>query len=182
MSGNKRNYIRRKKFLMDCCSQLKATLDFVRVARGDKDPGDSAKEALAHAQAIEAVCWSPRARLSAENYCQLMASKTQELCSAILRKSLPSLDLGQIQNFGMLRPEIPKAALPRFPIPIISDPVPVVLAGAEGPTHSVHFMMDFDGFADLLTETPIQSELVIHSFEPDANRYELDGPSLWPAD
>lgn len=124
--NNKRNYIRRKKFLNESMSEIKATLEFIRFARGEKvGTGDSQREAMLHAQAIEAVCWSPHSRLSSDSYQKLMAAKTHELCGTILKKSLPSLDMTQLQKLSsMLLPERAKTPQPTLPIPIIPPPQP----------------------------------------------------------
>jgi hypothetical protein len=121
MSGkNKRNYIRRKKYLANCVAQIKAILDFVRLVRGEKlPPMDTQKEAMAHAQAIEAVCWCPHSRLSADNYEKLMAAKTLELCRTLLKKWLPALDLAQLQKMtARLSPERLKSPQSVLPVPV----------------------------------------------------------------
>lgn len=135
--NNKRNYIRRKKYLTDCISQIKATLEFISLVRGEKvNPSDSQKQASDHAKAIEAVCWSPHSRLSADGYQKLMAAKTQELCRTILKKLLPTFDMSQFQKLSTLvppdrtkvgqsaglLPERAKTPQPSLPVPIIPQP------------------------------------------------------------
>ena len=135
---NKRNYIRRKKYLQDCISQIKATLEFIHLARGETvNPNELQKQAMDHAKAIEAVCWSPHSRLSAESYQKLMSAKTQELCRTIIKKLLPSFDLSQLQKLSStltlperpktppppaLIPERAKTPQPSLPVPIIPQP------------------------------------------------------------
>lgn len=135
---NKRNYIRRKKYLQDCISQIKATLEFIHLARGETvNPNELQKQAMDHAKAIEAVCWSPHSRLSAESYQKLMSAKTQELCRTIIKKLLPSLDMSQLQKLSstlgperaktpqpsLPLPERAKTPQPSLPVPIIPQPV-----------------------------------------------------------
>ncbi|KAH0794498.1 hypothetical protein GPJ56_001523 [Histomonas meleagridis] len=117
--NNKRNYIRRKKYLNDCINQVKATLEFVDIARGEKvNVAENQRLALAHAQAIEAVCWSPHSRLSSDCYQRLMNAKTNELCRTIIKKSLP-VDFTQLQKIVPLVPERSQTPQPSLPVPII---------------------------------------------------------------
>ncbi|OHT02860.1 hypothetical protein TRFO_06897 [Tritrichomonas foetus] len=118
---NKRNYIRRKKYLNDCISRIQATLEFVHLAKGEKmDPADSQKQAMANAQAIEAACWSPYTKLSADSYQKLMMTKTQELCRTIIKKSLLSVDLSQLQKLtAALLNERSHTPQPTLPVPMI---------------------------------------------------------------
>jgi hypothetical protein len=126
--ASKRNYIRRKQHLTDSAKQIRATLEFIRRVRGDDSTEDLQKQAVTHAESIEAVCWSPRARLSAGGYGQLMTSKTQELCTVMLQRSLPGFDISQLQrlavtfkdNFNQVPPN------PTFTLPIIPMPQPIV--------------------------------------------------------
>ena len=97
--NDKRNYIRRKKYLQDCTLQIKAAIDFITIIKGNKINNiDSEKQAVLYAQQIEAVCWSPRSQMSAESYQKLMQTKTREFTSTILKKALPFLDILQLQK------------------------------------------------------------------------------------
>jgi hypothetical protein len=122
----KRSYIPRKKYLNDSIVQIKSTLEFIRLTRKDSGSAEqSHKAAVAHAQSIEAVCWSPHSRLSADGYQRIMAAKTQELCWTLLRTAITSLDLAQLQRLGpqLLEPVvapprvIPHPILPMAPVP-----------------------------------------------------------------
>ena len=96
---NKRNYIRRKKYLNECADQIKGTLEFIAYARGETIVEEHiTKVAFMHAEGIEAACWSPHTRISSDNYQALMSSKTKELCRIILKQSFPNLDFHQLQQ------------------------------------------------------------------------------------
>jgi hypothetical protein len=164
---NRRNYVHRKKYLNDCISQIKATLEFIRVTRGDRSaPDDTERQATAHAQEIEAACWSPRSRLSAETYQQLMLAKTQELCRTFLRRSLTPADLLQFQKISSLFVERPKTPQPPLPVPIL-PPIsrmrpPSVDSGISQELEWIpgHFFPQFDGVSG-----------DISSVEADTSRY-----------
>jgi hypothetical protein len=114
----KRSYIHRKRYLNDSVHQIKAVLDFIRLVRREPaSPEDSHRQALAHAQSIEAVCWRPHSRLPADVYQRMMSAKTQEVCRTILRTSLPSFDFSQLQ--GMLGRT--KNTAPQLPLPILNE-------------------------------------------------------------
>jgi hypothetical protein len=118
---SKRSYIHRKKYLNESITQIKSTLEFIHLARNDSaSPEESHKAALAHAQSIEAVCWSPHSHLTAEDYQRIMAAKTQELCWTLIRTAILSLDREQLQRLGPRLLE-PAAAPPRaIPLPVFS--------------------------------------------------------------
>lgn len=123
--GKKRNYIRRKKYLKDCMTEIKVTLDFIRAFRREKPSPSDAKLAKTHAEEIEAVCWSPHSGLSSEDYQKLMSAKTRELCVTILKKALPSLDWSQLQKqlSNMIYfPDRPRTPQPTIPAPICPPP------------------------------------------------------------
>lgn len=99
--NDKRNYICRKKYLHDCALHIKAAIDFMSIVKGNKiDNEESQKQATLYAQQIEAVCWSPRSQMSAENYQKLMQTKTREITCTILKKTLPFLDINQLQKIA----------------------------------------------------------------------------------
>jgi hypothetical protein len=184
---NKRNYIHRKKYLMDCVTQIKATLDFIRAVHGDKPGADTEKQALDHAQAIEAVCWSPRARLSAESYQQLMTTKTYEVCRVILKKSLGTIELAHGPKLTPCPPEPTPIADSKFPIPMIDKPQPTDndnLQSISWPNPHVHHLA-FDEFTfpeDAgISRVPIEGEVGLscgfNRFEPSLN--EPDGSFPW---
>jgi hypothetical protein len=121
----KRSYIHRKKYLNDCVAHIKSVLEFIRLSRGDPGtPEDSHRQAVVHAQSIEAVCWSPHLHLSSENYQKIMAAKTHELCQTIFLRSVPSLDSPQFSRLAASVPESAKLPRPSVPMPIIADRPP----------------------------------------------------------
>jgi hypothetical protein len=119
----KRSYIPRKKYLNESIVQIKSTLEFIRLTRKDSgSPEQSHRAAVGPAQSIEAVCWSPHSRLSAEGYQRIMAAKTQELCWTLLRGAITSLDLAQFQRLGprLLEPVVvPPRAIPHPILPSV---------------------------------------------------------------
>ena len=149
---NKRNYIRRKKYLNDSANQIKATLEFIQAAKGESFVDQNIQKlAYIHAQAIEAVCWSPHSKLSAEGYQKLMTAKTHELCRMFIKKSVSDLNHlshhpklnyqnnifmkdadivshspSSTDNFTCLEmPDRPQTPQPSLPIPIIPQSAPV---------------------------------------------------------
>ena len=90
---NKRNYIRRKKYLNDSVTQICSTLRIIRSALHEDTPdAEIQKSALHHAQAIEAACWSPHSRLTEDEYQMIMCAKTRELCLALAKQKIPSFE------------------------------------------------------------------------------------------
>jgi hypothetical protein len=101
---NKRNYIRRKKYLDESAHQIKTTLEFISMASGEApNSAEIQKTALAHAQGIEATCWSPRPRPTAEAYQQLISTKTAELCRVLTRQAIAGLDAPQLSKLAALK-------------------------------------------------------------------------------
>jgi len=91
MSETKRNYIRRKKYLNDTYEKIKRALEFINLKGqlGMKEQ-EIQKQAMSHAQTIEAACWSPHLKLSAKEYEDIASMKTTELCQALSQQLLPS--------------------------------------------------------------------------------------------
>jgi hypothetical protein len=115
--AGRRNYVRRKKILLDCANQVKATLELIHVARREDLPRDLQQQALAHAEAIEAACWFPKARLSSQAYQNLMASKTQELCRVIIKNA--QLDLASFSKPIAASPTYGHPREAHLPVPIL---------------------------------------------------------------
>jgi hypothetical protein len=116
-AGSKRSYIHRKKYLNDCVTHIKGVLEFIRLVRRDPGgPEDSQRQALVHAQSVEALCWSPHSHLSADSYQKIMAAKTQELCQIILLKSF---NFPQFCRLAAIFPECNRPPRPVLPMPII---------------------------------------------------------------
>ena len=111
---NKRNYIRKKKFLNDSISQICNTLKLIKTSLNQNiSDVEIQKEALIHAQAIEATCWSPHLRHTEESYQYIMATKTNELCIAIAQQRIPPSLLKPLNNFNKkILPEIKSNSLP----------------------------------------------------------------------
>lgn len=89
------------------------------------------KLATVHAQAIEAACWSPHSRLTAEDYQTLMNAKTRELCIALTKKAVQSFDFTHLIKMPEFKapersvtpqvkvipqPMVPRSAPVSFPI------------------------------------------------------------------
>ena len=53
--------------------------------------------AALHASQIEAACWTPRSKMTDDDYKVLTMSKTIELCQAIIQRSLKSGDQAKLQ-------------------------------------------------------------------------------------
>jgi hypothetical protein len=121
---NKRNYIRRKKYLDQSTAHIKSTLEFIAAVLGEAlNPGEIQKAALVHAREIEAACWSPRPRPTAEVYEKLMAAKTAELCCALANHALPSFDFVQLSKVAALKmasAPTSTAAEPPLPLPEVA--------------------------------------------------------------
>ncbi|OHS98473.1 hypothetical protein TRFO_35099 [Tritrichomonas foetus] len=102
MSSNerpRRNYIQRKKCLNASVTQIRNILNFIQMLQKDNaSPIETQKVALAHAQKIEAACWSPHSKLTPEYYEKLISVKTVELCRVLLKKSIPQMDSSKIQQ------------------------------------------------------------------------------------
>jgi hypothetical protein len=123
----KRSYIHRKKYLNDCVNHIKGVLEFIRVSRGDAgSPEELCRQALVHAQSIEAVCWSPHSHLSAEGHQKIMAAKTHELCQTILPRAVPSFDFPQFFRLATAVQECARLPRPSLPMPIIAQRPPPV--------------------------------------------------------
>lgn len=99
----RRNYIQRKKCLNNSVNQIVNVLNFIQVLQKDSvSPIEKQKVAYAHAQKIEAACWSPHSKLTPESYEKLISAKTAELCRVILKKSIPQMDSNKIQQLKQL--------------------------------------------------------------------------------
>lgn len=48
------------------------------------------KEAKKHAESIEAVCWTPSAQITEEEYLVLLTNKTNQVCNALIAESIAS--------------------------------------------------------------------------------------------
>jgi hypothetical protein len=114
----KRNCIRRKKFLNDCACVIKGTLLFISVAHGEKpDHFACQRDAVAHAEAIDAACWSPRTHLSSDSYQRLMHLKTEELCQTLLKRAFSPDELSMLKT-------VSADVRPVFPLPVVAQPSP----------------------------------------------------------
>lgn len=92
----RRNYIRRKKCLNESINIIEKTLLCLSSIRKDKiDKSELTKLAKAHANEVEAACWTPRMKMSDDDYQNLMNSKTKELCLVLIKKLMPAIDTTQ---------------------------------------------------------------------------------------
>ena len=83
-----RSYIRRKRCLNESINLIQNTLRTIAANQGQVIPEKELKYlSKHHAQSVEACCWTPRLKIGDEEYQQLTYSKTQELCSVLLRNS-----------------------------------------------------------------------------------------------
>lgn len=65
------------------------TLGFIASSNGTpKQEKDLIQESTMHAKQIEAVCWTPRIKMTDEEYSNLMLQKTKELCRLLVRPIL----------------------------------------------------------------------------------------------
>ncbi|OHT01161.1 hypothetical protein TRFO_01787 [Tritrichomonas foetus] len=88
----KRNYVKRKRSLDECAKTIMQTLQTINIrSRSPVDLNELKILALNHAKAIEAACWSRRAKLSNQVFTQIVRAKTMELCKQLLLKSSPPL-------------------------------------------------------------------------------------------
>ena len=90
MSGEKphRLYIRRKRCLKESQKLIYETLCSIVAMKGQEvNSIQLSQEALEHATAIEASCWSPRLHISDEEFHQLTIKKTQDLCYILIQRS-----------------------------------------------------------------------------------------------
>jgi hypothetical protein len=90
------------------------------IRREPGSPDDLQRSAIAHAELIAAACYSPHLHVSADSYQRLMAAKTQEVCVAILRSSIPPETVVQLQQ--MVTGNTWEAPPPRAPAAILEFP------------------------------------------------------------
>lgn len=90
----KRNYIKRKKCLSDATNLIKQTLELIRCLRGPNYfKVDIDKMAAAHGSTIEAACWSPHSKMTAQEYQNLMMIKAQDVSIALIKQHISSAEL-----------------------------------------------------------------------------------------
>lgn len=83
----KRNYLRRKKLLTENTQAIEATLSLIEQKLGRNIfPHPISQLAQYYSKTIEAFCWDPKSKMDNEKYQQLSASKTNELCHALLNQ------------------------------------------------------------------------------------------------
>ena len=124
--NSKRNYIRRKKYMNDSYQKIAKTLEFVNTAaKLNFSESEIHKRALSHAQAIEASIWCPHLRLTASEYEGISGAKTTELCRAITKQYLPSLNGNMnFEHQGEQMNEQERESIPK-PINILTIKIPV---------------------------------------------------------
>lgn len=102
----KRNYVKRKRSLSESTKIILSTLQVINSSSPNPlDNNELTRIAINHAKAIEATCWSRRAKFSDEIFQTIIRSKTTELCQTLLSSSFS----------GML--VLSKGSEPALPIP-----------------------------------------------------------------
>lgn len=81
---NKRTYIRRRKFLVENSQTIETRLSLIEQKLGRNVFSQPlSKLAQYYSKAIEASCWDPKMKIDDEQYQQMSALKTEELCNAL---------------------------------------------------------------------------------------------------
>ncbi|EAY14160.1 hypothetical protein TVAG_372930 [Trichomonas vaginalis G3] len=115
----RRNYIRRKRCLNESINIIEKTLLCLSSIRKDKiDKSELTKFAKAHANEVEAACWTPRMKMSDEDYQNLMTTKTKELCLVLIKKLMPTIDIPLKKSENASPASSPPEN--KFVVPIIS--------------------------------------------------------------
>lgn len=95
----KRSYVRRKKCFSENAHTIESTLTFIQQQLGKGVFSQPLSQLSKHfSKIIEASCWDPRSRINDEVYQRIAASKTDELCHALLSQYLQNQYL--IQEFN----------------------------------------------------------------------------------
>lgn len=94
----RRNYIRRKRRFNDCTNLIAKTLCVIKQTKGEPFSEASIKQlAVAYASKIEAACWTPRSKMTDDEYQALTNAKSCELCCAILREALKTVEQSKMK-------------------------------------------------------------------------------------
>lgn len=84
-------YLKRKRFLNEVSQEILTTLQRIYYIRNEIVSDSQIKEqAQNYAQKIEAVCLTPKYKMSNDEYHNILILKTQELCDVLKRNMLPS--------------------------------------------------------------------------------------------
>jgi hypothetical protein len=106
---SKRNYIRRKKILLENSQRIEATLSLIEKRLGRNIfPQPISQVAQFYSKAIETSCWNPNFKIDHEQYQQLTASKTDELCRALLYQHCGDCVRSQMATNAMDQTFIPR--------------------------------------------------------------------------
>ena len=88
----KRNYVKRKRSLSESTKIILSTLQLINSnSPNPVDNNELTNIAINHAKAIEATCWSRRAKFSDEIFQTIIRTKTTELCQTLLSSSFSGL-------------------------------------------------------------------------------------------
>ncbi|OHT01248.1 hypothetical protein TRFO_31996 [Tritrichomonas foetus] len=88
INNRKRNYVKRKRSLNESMKIILSTLQAINA--NSINPIDSSEithRALSHAKAIEAACWSRRAKFSDDVFQSIVRTKTMELCRTLINSA-----------------------------------------------------------------------------------------------
>lgn len=92
--SKKRNYVKRKRSLSESTKIILTTLQAINAnSPHPLDNNELTHIAINHAKAIEATCWSRRAKFSDEIFQTIIRSKTAELCQTLLSSSYVGLQV-----------------------------------------------------------------------------------------
>lgn len=84
-------YLKRKRFLNEVSQEILTTLQRICFMRNEIVSDSALKEqAQNYAQKIEAVCLTPKYKMSNDEYHNVLVLKTQELCDVLKRTMLPN--------------------------------------------------------------------------------------------
>lgn len=84
-------YLKRKRFLNEVSQEILTTLQRIYFLRNEIISDSTIKEqAQNYAQKIEAVCLTPKYKMSNDEYHNVLVLKTQELCDVLKRNMLPN--------------------------------------------------------------------------------------------
>mgnify|MGYP001062715589 CR=1 FL=1 len=83
-NGKGRTYIRKKRCFLECKAVIGDFLRNIYTQKGfNYSDADINADSMKYAHQVEAQCWSPKLRVTDEEYRQLMHLKTAEICIAL---------------------------------------------------------------------------------------------------
>lgn len=97
IENTKRNYIRKKKYFVECKDLIEKTLEYIyKREKKNVSEIDIQNESDQYASEVEAACWNPKLKLSDDDYQAIIHNKARELCLALLSKHIPKNELEAI--------------------------------------------------------------------------------------